>query len=96
MGAIRAILDGRCQTPAGISLPSGEDLRSPQVAAPHFGLYEIRVVHYLHKVVRAEVAQLVERGPEKAGVGGSTPSLGIFPEFHTVTPSCISCARTQY
>jgi hypothetical protein len=25
----------------------------------------------------AEVAQLVERGPEKAGVGGSTPSLGI-------------------
>ena len=25
----------------------------------------------------AEVAQLVERGPEKAGVGGSIPSLGI-------------------
>jgi hypothetical protein len=25
----------------------------------------------------AQVAQLVERGPEKAGVGGSTPSLGI-------------------
>jgi hypothetical protein len=25
----------------------------------------------------AEVAQSVERGPEKAGVGGSIPSLGI-------------------
>ena len=34
-------------------------------------------IGYLSKVTRAEVAQLVERGPEKAGVGGSTPSLGI-------------------
>ena len=34
-------------------------------------------IRYLSKVTRAEVAQLVERGPEKAGVGGSTPSLGI-------------------
>ena len=32
----------------------------------------------LIKVHPAEVAQLVERGPEKAGVGGSTPSLGTF------------------
>ena len=35
-------------------------------------------IGYLSKVTLAEVAQLVERGPEKAGVGGSTPSLGIF------------------
>ena len=34
---------------------------------------------YLSKVRRAEVAQMVERGPEKAGVGGSIPSLGISP-----------------
>ena len=34
-------------------------------------------IGYLSKVTLAEVAQLVERGPEKAGVGGSTPSLGI-------------------
>ena len=27
-------------------------------------------------IIRAEVAQVVERSPEKAGVGGSTPSLG--------------------
>jgi hypothetical protein len=47
------------------------------VIAANFGLYETRVVRYLYKVVRAEVAQMVERGPEKAGVGGSIPSLGI-------------------
>ena len=41
------------------------------------GLYGTRPHWYLSKVTRAEVAQLVERGPEKAGVGGSTPSLGI-------------------
>jgi hypothetical protein len=34
-------------------------------------------IGYLSKVRRAEVAQSVERGPEKAGVGGSIPSLGI-------------------
>ncbi len=30
---------------------------------------------------RAEVAQVVERSPEKAGVGGSTPSLGTTPSL---------------
>jgi hypothetical protein len=30
-------------------------------------------------IIRAEVAQVVERSPEKAGVGGSTPSLGTTP-----------------
>ena len=33
---------------------------------------------YCEVLIRyGQVAQLVERGPEKAGVGGSTPSLGI-------------------
>ena len=31
----------------------------------------------------AEVAQVVERSPEKAGVGGSTPSLGTFEDNST-------------
>ena len=39
------------------------------------------ILLYLYKVVRAEVAQMVERGPEKAGVGGSIPSLGIWSRW---------------
>ena len=34
----------------------------------------------------AEVAQMVERGPEKAGVGGSIPSLGTL-SFHNLSDS---------
>ena len=33
------------------------------------------VICYNQKRSRGQVAQLVERSPEKAGVGGSTPSL---------------------
>ncbi len=32
---------------------------------------------------------MVERGPEKAGVGGSIPSLGIFLPFHCISPPVI-------
>lgn len=36
----------------------------------------------------AQVAQLVERSPEKAGVGGSIPSLGTIdpPRGHSSSP----------
>src|SRR5271157_4106043 len=37
--------------------------------------------HYQRIRARGQVAQLVERSPEKAGVGGSTPSLAtIIPK----------------
>src|SRR5262249_13635307 len=45
-------------------------------ATPHFT--REHTPSYLYTLPRAEVAQMVERGPEKAGVGGSIPSLGIF------------------
>jgi hypothetical protein len=31
-------------------------------------------------------SSVVERGPEKAGVGGSIPSLDTIPSFHPVPP----------
>ena len=31
---------------------------------------------------RGQVAQMVERSPEKAGVGGSIPSLATIPSKH--------------
>ncbi len=35
----------------------------------------------------AAVAQVVERSPEKAGVGGSTPSRGTIPLNNETTPA---------
>ena len=35
---------------------------------------------------RGQVAQVVERSPEKAGVGGSTPSLATTALFSMVDP----------
>jgi hypothetical protein len=39
----------------------------------------------LSNLLRAAVAQVVERSPEKAGVGGSTPSRGTIPFNHPQT-----------
>jgi hypothetical protein len=36
---------------------------------------------------RGQVAQVVERSPEKAGVGGSTPSLATISSVHLVAKS---------
>ena len=39
---------------------------------------------------RGQVAQVVERSPEKAGVGGSTPSLAtIFAITYRHRPACV-------
>jgi hypothetical protein len=37
-------------------------------------------------IVHAAVAQVVERSPEKAGVGGSTPSRGTIFSISSQTP----------
>jgi hypothetical protein len=57
---------------------------------------------------RGQVAQVVERSPEKAGVGGSTPSLAtIIPKnlaphcgnrdgkWRRILQGCLRCARAQ-
>ncbi len=42
---------------------------------------------FCEESLSAQVAQAVERSPEKAGVGGSTPSLGtITPSFSLRSP----------
>ena len=47
------------------------------VAVPHIDCYNLDATarSIARSRARGQVAQLVERSPEKAGVGGSTPSL---------------------
>ncbi len=42
----------------------------------------------------AAVAQVVERSPEKAGVGGSTPSRGTIP-FNDLAKSTVAAVGTE-
>src|SRR5206468_9253237 len=41
----------------------------------------------------AQVAQAVERSPEKAGVGGSTPSLGTIPANELIYKSFLESIK---
>jgi hypothetical protein len=45
---------------------------------------------------RGQVAQLVERGPEKAGVGGSIPSLATIFSESLATAKTFKCFSRQY
>ena len=49
--------------------------------------------HYIKE--RAGVAQLVERGPEEPGVGGSTPSPGTKIAFTCVSSRVDRCASPR-
>jgi hypothetical protein len=48
-------------------------------------------------VKRGQVAQVVERSPEKAGVGGSTPSLATTykPVWHQLAPKLTKKRRPE-
>jgi hypothetical protein len=42
---------------------------------------------------RGQVAQVVERSPEKAGVGGSTPSLATIISILTTNRALLECPQ---
>ena len=59
-------------------------------------IYEKGFCPIIYRFAIAEVAQMVERGPEKAGVGGSIPSLGTSSQFHAVAYRFIPAQLRPY
>ena len=55
---------------------------NPSIKARQVGFLDIKRSPLENTCLDAAVAQVVERSPEKAGVGGSTPSRGTTLQAH--------------
>ena len=83
---IGAVPHAPCVSTARDSRHVRQSWRSPQLAT----------VRQVERHERGQVAQVVERSPEKAGVGGSTPSLATtFSITSTSTSRKLGCNWVQ-